>query len=917
MNRPVLRSRATNAPNESESAAVSTKNEKNSVDIDAVAAPAVSERDRRAASRAAMKGDTAAHDVNVTAQAAASSSMAASSSSMVAHATLSSSHAATSTLPKAAYLLNSLPATTEIAIKLESEIRIADKREREAVYFLKEFGQQITIGDDVAKAVTSLRQVADAGRALPALFAEYAGLHAAWTANQKDAEVARVQVYNNTLPSKEKAHWFEMLNAANSNAQTAFAAVEAAAPFVSHSAVKKCLQDLDAAMKVLNGVMTSATTQFGNNNPLSLFRTLIGDVKDLSFGEKHNIVELARLRTDSPNAHVDTARRCAAKVAALVNGCDTATRVYNALCFALCAGKEGDLSALLKTAPNAESLDRVYSAFTRVNDAATNDAASKSVNRFISDALGELIERTRDGYLRDEFNEATIRVRNNRLFTNAFLCVGAMMEREWATAEQLAAMEKANSPLATLNTTKTSRKIDEMVAGGDTVVFAAETMRSSHSATKKKGDCNRVQLLAVANVKDELSYFFGAQIVDYKITVTCTILLFWLVLLEVPLVSIDLAKPQERTFGELFDYLRVVAAMSEVMKSNKWPALGTLGDDGANGTAPHHDGGDGKNDGDARVRLMQNGALADSAKTPSAQYTPSGKKSMVMEGKIASSSEDFDDGSAAYVFVGAERVLKAYSAARGSSLAVQAANEVRAHQLLALHAPSAVMPLLDVAMDVSYYSPQHRCLLCCYPAVVITTPRANGVQVDWSTVDGGELAVRGEQLLVAVSDMVACGVVHCDIKPSNLVVHDGIVRLIDFGLSYPFDVRTGRSPLVVPCGTPRYVAPEVERARAAERMMKVTPAVDVFSVGRVLGKAASVVERCAPLRRLIERMTAVAPEERPNMRAVLAEWRTSVAPALVEQQAMEVARAAEEQALVAAMAAMVDVVAEARRARRH
>jgi hypothetical protein len=144
--------------------------------------------------------------------------------------------------------------------------------------------------------------------------------------------------------------------------------------------------------------------------------------------------------------------------------------------------------------------------------------------------------------------------------------------------------------------------------------------------------------------------------------------------------------------------------------------------------------------------------------------------------------------------------------------------------------------------------------------------------------------VRGEQLLVAVSEMVACGVVHCD-------MHDGIVRLIDFGLSYPFDVRSGRSPLVVPCGTLGYVAPEVERAREEGRMMKVTPAVDVFSVGRVLGEAASVVERCALLRRLIERMTAVAPEERPSMRAVLAEWRTSVAPALVEQQAMEVARA--------------------------
>jgi hypothetical protein len=128
MSRSVLRSRATNAPNEGESAAVSTKSEKNSVHIDAVAAPAVSERDRRAASRAAMKGDTAARDVNVTAQAAASSSTAASSSSMVVHATSSSSHAATSTLPSAAYVPNPVPATAEIAIKLDSTVGIADQR---------------------------------------------------------------------------------------------------------------------------------------------------------------------------------------------------------------------------------------------------------------------------------------------------------------------------------------------------------------------------------------------------------------------------------------------------------------------------------------------------------------------------------------------------------------------------------------------------------------------------------------------------------------------------------------------------------------------------------------------------------------------------------------------------------------------
>jgi hypothetical protein len=153
----------------------------------------------------------------------------------------------------------------------------------DALRFFKTAAGTAAISKDVTEAAMSLRRVADAGRALHALLAEYAGLHAEWTATRKDVEEARMQVYDNNLPSKEKAHWFAMLNAANSIAQTTFAAVKAAAPFVSHSAVKKCLQDLDAAMDVLNDVMASVTTQFGNKNPLSLFGTLIGDVEDLSF----------------------------------------------------------------------------------------------------------------------------------------------------------------------------------------------------------------------------------------------------------------------------------------------------------------------------------------------------------------------------------------------------------------------------------------------------------------------------------------------------------------------------------------------------------------------------------------------------------------------------------------------------------
>lgn len=83
------------------------------------------------------------------------------------------------------------------------------------------------------------------------------------------------------------------------------------------------------------------------------------------------------------------------------------------------------------------------------------------------------------------------------------------------------------------------------------------------------------------------------------------------------------------------------------------------------------------------------------------------------------------------------------------------------------------------------------------------------------------------QVLSALAHLHAHGMVHCDIKPENvLVADDGRVTLVDFGLSIdPSKLRSER-----PRGTLRYVAPEALRGDGDTRL-------DLFAWGRVLEEA--------------------------------------------------------------------------------
>ncbi|HMD55871.1 MAG TPA: protein kinase [Solirubrobacteraceae bacterium] len=109
-------------------------------------------------------------------------------------------------------------------------------------------------------------------------------------------------------------------------------------------------------------------------------------------------------------------------------------------------------------------------------------------------------------------------------------------------------------------------------------------------------------------------------------------------------------------------------------------------------------------------------------------------------------------------------------------------------------------------------------------------------------VDGESLAERlrrgplpvaqardvAEQLCRALGSAHAQGVVHCDVKPANvLLTAGGRVKVGDFGVAR-FGEGTSQPLSATVAGTPRYMSPEQADGRAP------TPATDVYSAGVVL-----------------------------------------------------------------------------------
>ena len=144
-----------------------------------------------------------------------------------------------------------------------------------------------------------------------------------------------------------------------------------------------------------------------------------------------------------------------------------------------------------------------------------------------------------------------------------------------------------------------------------------------------------------------------------------------------------------------------------------------------------------------------------------------------------------------------------------------------------------------------------------------------------------------QDLAEALAYAHARGVVHRDVKPSNVVVTpDGRPRLLDFGIARLLDHTTTHTRTGQLVGSPAYLAPEQLDGSPA------TPAVDVHALGLVMievltgrsqasGTLAEVlaarsrdVEVPAGLapgwRRLLTEMTSRLPQDRPDAAAVAA-----------------------------------------------
>lgn len=135
---------------------------------------------------------------------------------------------------------------------------------------------------------------------------------------------------------------------------------------------------------------------------------------------------------------------------------------------------------------------------------------------------------------------------------------------------------------------------------------------------------------------------------------------------------------------------------------------------------------------------------------------------------------------------------------------------------------------------------------------------------DGGPLDAGETANLAVDLLAAVRYLHGTGTAHLDIKPDNVVTFGCQGRLIDLGSSRPLGARLRAGDKV---GTDGYVAPELAGWDGAE----ITPALDLYSIGATLRRALG--PRGDPdgaVTRLIERLTAPDPGDRPTPDAALA-----------------------------------------------
>jgi len=115
----------------------------------------------------------------------------------------------------------------------------------------------------------------------------------------------------------------------------------------------------------------------------------------------------------------------------------------------------------------------------------------------------------------------------------------------------------------------------------------------------------------------------------------------------------------------------------------------------------------------------------------------------------------------------------------------------------------------------------------------------------------------------------ALGIVHCDLKPANVMLDDDVPKVVDFGIAQHLGAGAASGPRM---GTPAYMAPELRDGAVA------APSVDVWSLGVLLYEALTgqlppvqAAPPCSPeLAALIARCLERDPARRPSAMAQIA-----------------------------------------------
>ncbi|MEV4116750.1 protein kinase [Nonomuraea sp. NPDC049695] len=114
----------------------------------------------------------------------------------------------------------------------------------------------------------------------------------------------------------------------------------------------------------------------------------------------------------------------------------------------------------------------------------------------------------------------------------------------------------------------------------------------------------------------------------------------------------------------------------------------------------------------------------------------------------------------------------------------------------------------------------------------IPGPSLHQVVSEQGPLEPGAVRGLGAGLAEGLAAIHACGVVHRDLKPGNVIMAEDGPRIIDFGIARPADANSLTSTGVV-IGTFAYMSPEQVRGERAE------PASDVFSLACLLIFAAT------------------------------------------------------------------------------